>query len=101
MKGEPRRLWLCCISRSNPPRGCVQWTWQLEGTGGQLVLFFRGCAFACLCGEERERSEPGLPICLPSQAVLGDLLPTWRGGRLYSGRSPQGRLKEPFVIQHL
>lgn len=47
VKGEPRRWWLCCISRTNP-RGCVQWTWQLEGTGGWLVLFFRGCAFACL-----------------------------------------------------
>lgn len=47
-------------------------------------------SLVCLCDEERERSEPGLPICLPSRAVLGDLLPTWGWGGCTVGGVPRG-----------
>lgn len=80
--GLARGLWLCCISGTNP-RGWVELTWWLEGTGWWPVLFFRDSAFAYLV--TRGSANRGHPLCASSQ----------RGAGMRSGLSPQRASEGP------
>lgn len=101
MKGEPRRLWLCCISRTNPQRLCaVDLAVGRDRRAARLIL--QGLClrlFVCVVRREREVNR-GYPSACPPGRFWETCCPLGGGG-LYSGLSPQGRLKEPFVIQHL
>lgn len=101
MKGEPRRLWLCCISRTNPQRLCaVDLAVGRDRRAARLIL--QGLClrlFVCVVRREREVNR-GYPSACPPGRFWETCCPL--GGRVVQwAESPgasEGALCHPAPV---